>query len=149
MSLGKLKVYSQCLLALSAGILLTEVSAAAKEKHLLYVAEPGIRNYLEYGGIGVIVYDIDNGYRFVKRIHTWDIASGEKPENVKGVAANAKTGKLYVSTINRIIAIDLVTDKKVWDKSYEGGCDRMALSPDGKIMYVPLLKVRSGTFWMR
>ena len=32
------------------------------------------------------------------------------------------------------------TDKVVWDKKYEGGCDRMALSPDGKIMYVPSLE---------
>jgi DNA-binding beta-propeller fold protein YncE len=144
MSLGKFRIYLQCLLALSAGILLTGERAAAKEKHLLYVAEPGIRNYLEYGGIGVIVYDIDNGYRFVKRIPTWEIPAGQKPENVKGVAGNAKTGKLYVSTINRIIAIDLLTEKKVWDKSYEGGCDRMALSPDGKIMYVPSFE---GPFW--
>ena len=25
----------------------------------------------------------------------------------------------------------------LWDKTYEGGCDRMAISPDGKILYVP------------
>src|SRR5262245_66187194 len=31
--------------------------AAAAERRLLYVAEPGIRNYVRYGGIGVLVYD--------------------------------------------------------------------------------------------
>ena len=31
------------------------------ERKLLYVAEPGIRNYLEYGGHGVLVFDIDHG----------------------------------------------------------------------------------------
>ena len=38
--------------------------------HFLYVAEPGVRNYVEYGGVGVLVYDIDAGYRFVRRIPT-------------------------------------------------------------------------------
>ncbi len=36
----------------------------------LYVAEPGIRNYLEYGGHGLLVYDIDHGHRLIKRIPT-------------------------------------------------------------------------------
>ena len=36
----------------------------------LYVAVPGIRNYLEYGGHGLLVFDIDHGHRFVKRIPT-------------------------------------------------------------------------------
>ena len=36
----------------------------------LYVAVPGIRNYLEYGGHGLLVYDIDHGHRLIKRIPT-------------------------------------------------------------------------------
>jgi hypothetical protein len=109
----------------------------AQEKHLLYVAVPGVRNYVEYGGVGVLVFDIDQGHRFVKRIPTWAVPPGEAPENVKGVAANAQTGRLYVSTLKRIAAIDLATEKVVWDKAYDGGCDRMALSPDGKLLYIP------------
>jgi len=31
----------------------------------LYVAAPGIRDYLEFGGHGVLVFDIDHGHRFV------------------------------------------------------------------------------------
>src|SRR6266850_1962685 len=123
-----------CLLAVIAAMM---QPVSAKEKHLLYVAEPGIRNYVDYGGVGVLVFDIDNGYKFVKRIPTWDVPPGKEPENVKGVAAHAKTGRLYVSTLARMAAIDLVTEKIVWDKAFEGGCDRMALSPDGKILYVP------------
>jgi DNA-binding beta-propeller fold protein YncE len=111
-----------------------------KEKHLLYVASPGIRNYEEYGGVGILVYDIDNGYRFVKRIPTWEVPAGQKSENVKGIVASAKTGRVYVSTINRMMALDAVTGRKLWDKTYEGGCDRMALSPDGKLLYVPQLE---------
>ncbi|HET8546899.1 MAG TPA: hypothetical protein VFL57_02805 [Bryobacteraceae bacterium] len=108
-----------------------------KEKHLLYVASPGIRNYEEYGGVGILVYDIDDGYRFVKRIPTWEVPAGQKPENVKGIAASARTGRVYVTTINRMLALDAVTGRKLWDKTYEGGCDRMAISPDGKLLYVP------------
>jgi hypothetical protein len=118
-------------------LMLAGQNAFARQRHYLYVAEPGIRNYVDYGGIGVVVFDIDNGFKFVKRIPTWTVAPGKEPENVKGIAANATTGMLYVSTIARMAAINLVTEKIVWDKTFEGGCDRMALSPDGKILYVP------------
>src|SRR5205807_7449534 len=77
------------------------------EQHRLYVAVPGIRNDLQYGGIGILVYDIDAGYKFIRRIPTWNVPPGEAAENVKGVAASAKTGKLYVSTIKRVACFDL------------------------------------------
>jgi DNA-binding beta-propeller fold protein YncE len=121
-------------------ILISVGVAAAAEQHLLYVASPGIRNYVEYGGVGILVFDIDNGFKFVRRIPTWSVPEGQKPENVKGIAASAKTGRVYVTSLNRMIAIDAVSGKKIWDKSYEGGCDRMAISPDGKILYVPQLE---------
>ncbi len=59
------------------------------ERHFLYVAEPGIRNYVEYGGVGVLVFDMDRGYRFVRRIPTFEVAPGKEPDNVKGIAAHA------------------------------------------------------------
>ena len=117
---------------------------AAAERHLLYIAEPGIRNYVDYGGVGVLVYDIGASYKFVKRIPTWDVPAGQEPENVKGVAASAKTGRLFVTTIKRVCAIDLLTEKMVWDVAPEGGCDRLAVSPDGTTLYVPLLE---GPYW--
>jgi DNA-binding beta-propeller fold protein YncE len=125
---------------LFAGIL----AARGSEHRYLYVAEPGIRNYVEYGGVGVLVFDIDNGYRFVKRIPTWDVPTGKEPENVKGIAASAATGKLYVTTVNRMGCFDIASGRKVWDRAYEGGCDRMAISPDGAALYVPSLE---GAFW--
>ena len=117
---------------------------AAAEQHLLYVASPGVRNYVEYGGVGVLVFDVDKGYKFVRRIQTWSIPDGSKPENVKGIAASATTGRVYVTSLNRMIAIDAVSGEELWDKTYEGGCDRMAISPDGKTLYVPQLE---GTAW--
>ena len=121
-------------------VLLAAIAASAAptgEHHYLYVAEPGIRNYVDYGGIGVLVFDIDKGYKFVKRIPTWETPAGKAPENVKGIAASAVTGRLYITTFNRMAALDINTGRKLWDRAYEAGCDRMAISPDGKILYVP------------
>lgn len=142
MKLRMLAVALSCLPLLF--VIQSPAGSADSESHFLYVAVPGIRNYLEYGGIGVLVYDIDNGHKFVKRIPTWDLTQGTEPENVKGIAASAKTAKLYVSTTKRLGCFDLITEKKVWERTYEGGCDRMAISPDGRVLYVPSLE---GPHW--
>jgi len=134
-----------CLLLVACTVAPVNRSAAATTRHFLYVASPGIRNYVEFGGVGILVYDIDAGYKFVKRIPTWDVPAGTEADNVKGVVANAQTARIYVSTTKRIAAIDLLTEKKVWDKEFEGGTDRMALSPDGKTMYVPSFE---GPHWL-
>lgn len=106
----------------------------------MYVAVPGIRNYLEYGGHGLLVFDIDNGHQFVKRIPTAGLDDEGRPLNVKGICANAETGRLYISTLFTLIALDLKSEEVLWEKRYEGGCDRMALSPDGRTMYLPSLE---------
>src|ERR1041385_8717578 len=120
------------------------IPASAADQHLLYVANPGTRNYVQYGGVRVTGFDIDNGYKFVRRIPTWNVPEGKEPENVKGIAASGQTGHIFVSSLNRIIAVDAVSGKKLWDKAYEGGCDRLAISPDGRILYVPQLE---GPLW--
>ena len=112
----------------------------AEPKRLLYVATPGVRNYLEYGGHGLLVYDIDDGHKLLKRIPTAGLAPDGKPSNVKGVCASAKTGRIYISTLDKLQCLDLVTEKLVWEKSYEGGCDRMSMTPDGKVIYLPSLE---------
>ncbi|MHB8500151.1 MAG: YncE family protein [Candidatus Acidiferrales bacterium] len=131
--------------ALALFLSLSSVPAAQHEAHRLYVAVPGIRNYLQYGGVGILVYDMDAGYKLIKRIPTWDVPSGQSAENVKGIAASAKSGKLYVSTIKRVACFDLITEKKVWEKEYDGGADRLAISPDGELLYVPSLE---GPHWL-
>lgn len=112
-------------------------ATGAKERSFLYAAVPGIRNYVEFGGIGLLVFDREDGYKLVKRIPTWAVEAGAAPENVKGIAANGKDGRVYITTIKRIAAFDVVNEKKVWESTPEGGCDRMAISPDGTLLYVP------------
>lgn len=104
-------------------------------KKYLYVAEPGIRNYLEYGGHGILVYDIENDYKLVKRIPTGSFDEKGQPSNVKGICVSLATQCVYVSTIKSLMCISLKTDKLIWEKAYEKGCDRMAISPDGLTIF--------------
>jgi DNA-binding beta-propeller fold protein YncE len=112
-------------------------SRSSAERHYLYVASPGTRNYVEYGGVGLLVFDIDHGYEFVRRIPTWTTPEGKPAENVKGIAASAATGRVYVTSLTHVIAIDAVTGATIWNREYEGGTDRLAISPDGKTLWVP------------
>jgi len=111
--------------------------AQAAERRLLYVAVPGIRNYLEYGGHGLLVFDIDDGHRFVKRIPTGGLNDDGSPINVKGICASAETKLIHISTIKTLMCLDLVSEELLWERAYDKGCDRMALSPDGTIIYQP------------
>ena len=104
---------------------------------MLYVATPGIRNYLEYGGHGLLVYDIDAGHKLLKRIPTAGLDDNGKPRNVKGICASVPLKRIFISTPKTMMAVDLLSEKVLWEKEYEGGCDRMAISPDGKTIYVP------------
>jgi hypothetical protein len=119
-------------------------TAQATERKLLYVAAPGVRNYLEYGGHGILVFDIENGHRFLKRIKTAGLNDSGEPLNVKGVCVSVSLKRIYVSTTRTVTCLDLVTEKILWEKPYPGGCDRMAMSPDGKMMYVPSFE---GAHW--
>jgi DNA-binding beta-propeller fold protein YncE len=135
-----LKLFRLCSwVALSAMVAAMSAARAAtpQEGRFLYVATPGVRDYLEYGGHGVLVYDIDHGHRLVRRIASAGVDEKGKPINVKGICASAVTGRLYVSTLRTLMCFDLLTDKLLWEKAYEGGCDRMSITPDGKTIYVP------------
>jgi DNA-binding beta-propeller fold protein YncE len=113
------------------------------EQHLLYVAAPGIRNDLQYGGAGILVFDIDHGHTFVKQIEP--AASRQpKPEAIKGICANAATQRLYLSTPTKLYCLDLRTNQPVWERAPRGGCDRMSMTPDGRQLFVPSLE---GPHW--
>src|SRR6516225_891158 len=86
--------------------------------HYLYVATPGIRNYLEYGGHGLLVFDMDNNFKFIRRIPTGGLDKTGQPTNVKGICANAARHRIYISTLESLTCIDLLTEKIVWEKPY-------------------------------
>jgi len=115
-------------------------SAGDEVRHFLYVATPGIRNYLEYGGHGILVFDMDEQHRFVRRIPLGGLNEEGKPLNVKGICASAQTNRVWVSTIRTLMCLDLTTDALLWERSYDGGCDRMSVTPDGRVIYLPSLE---------
>jgi DNA-binding beta-propeller fold protein YncE len=123
------------ILTLSSG--LTPGSTSKKPHRYLYVAVPGIRNYLEYGGHGLLVFDIDNGHQFIKRISCQGSAPDGTPSNIKGIDVSLVTQCVYISTIHTLQCIDLKTEKIIWERKFEKGCDRLSVSPDGKEIYVP------------
>lgn len=114
------------------------------DRRFLYVAVPGVRDYLEYGGHGLIVFDIDNDHRFVKRIPTAGLSESGRPLNVKGICGCAETGRLYISTIKQMMCLDVASEKILWQCRYDAGCDRMSITPDGKTLYLPSLE---GPHW--
>jgi len=94
----------------------------------------------------ISVYDIDRAHARVKVIRTVpDI------DDVKGVAASAATGKLYVSYRNRsgagmIYCLDLYSDQVLWNKAIDPGVDRLFLNPDGLLLYVPTFEGGAADF---
>ena len=68
---------------------------------------------------GIFVFDIDDGHRLVRRI--------EIPfkEGLRGLCGNLKRHAVYYSsTSRRLGAFDLETEKILWDRQYDLGCDR-------------------------
>jgi hypothetical protein len=118
-------------------LVLASTALSAETKRLLYVATPGIRNYLDYGGHGLLVYDMDQGHKLLKRIPTTGLDENGKPRNVKGICASVPLQRVFISTPKTMMAVDLISEKVLWEKTYDGGCDRMAISPDGKTIYAP------------
>ena len=88
------------------------------------------------------VYDIDRGHTLVKMVALPDRFD---VNGLRGVAADAASRRLYVSFLGAdetdgvgyLIAYDLVADKVLWRRSYEPSIDSMALTPDGRKMYMP------------
>src|ERR1700682_6170713 len=111
----------------------TLASGQSPTKRYLYMSTPDAAQSNYRSGQGILVFDIDQGHKFVRRI---DIPSFQ--EGLRGFTGNLKTHRAYFSTSNRRVgAFDLETEKIVWDKTYEAGADRSSVTLDGKKMYVP------------
>ncbi len=109
-----------------------------RARHLIYVTLPGSLERPAYlNGVGIVVLDANDNYRFVKRIPTWEYAGSMSPEQVSGVAASPVTNLIYVAARGRIAAIDLGTDRMAWSTELDGKCcERPQVTPDGKTIVV-------------
>jgi hypothetical protein len=106
---------------------------ATGEKRYLYMSTPDGAQQEGRSGNGILVFDVDAGHTFVKRIEVPVFKEG-----LRGFTGNAKTHSVYYSTTNRRLgAFDVETEKVVWEKTYDAGCDRSSITPDGKKIYVP------------
>jgi hypothetical protein len=85
----------------------------------------------------VSVYDIEAGHRLVKTIQTVPGIA-----DVKGVVVSPVTGKLYVAYLDgegegKIYCLDVYDDTILWNRVISPGVDRLAIKPDGRLLYVP------------
>ena len=130
--------YVQLLLIVILVLICAPRLPAQPEQRYLYVALPGSDDADPDRSVRILVFDIANAHRFVRRIPVWPASRGEDAEVVRGTVASVRAGRLYISTTRRLAAIDLKTDAVVWERSYEAQCcDRMAVSPDGQTIYAP------------
>ncbi len=105
-------------------------------------ADSGLKRYLYLStpdaaqkggaGTGILVFDIANGHRFVRRIAV------PFKEGLRGFCGNVATHAVYYSsTASRLGAFDLESEKVLWERTYEAGGDRACITPDGRKLYVP------------
>jgi DNA-binding beta-propeller fold protein YncE len=85
----------------------------------------------------ISVYDIAAEHRLIKTIHTVPAVG-----DVRGVAASAVTGKLYVAYIDvsgtgMVYCLNVYNDTILWNRPIDPGVDRLAINPDGRLLYVP------------
>ncbi len=111
---------------------ISTTSSRAERKRYLYMSTPDA-SQAGGSGNGILVYDIDQGHKLVRRI---DIPF---KEGLRGFCGSVKNHAVYYSsTARRLGAFDLETEKILWEKQYdEMGCDRACATMDGSKLYVP------------
>lgn len=120
---------------------LARAGAPPARSRYLYAVNQSLANR---GSISV--YDIDHGHRLVKTIRTV-----ENVHDVKGVAVSGISGRLYIAyrTVSGsgpsaslrfpayICCLNLYDDRVLWNKVIRPDVDRLVVSPDGRLLYVP------------
>jgi DNA-binding beta-propeller fold protein YncE len=110
----------------------------------------GVQHYeYVFPANAIDVYDMDNAQKLVKTI------SLPQATDIRGAVASPATHMLYVSYggdggVNgggSILELDLLHDQVIWTRSYPEGVDSMAISPDGKTIYLPVGEASSASTW--
>ncbi len=108
-------------------------STSAEVRRYLYCSTPDGAQREGKSGAGILVFDIDNGHKFVRRIEIPDMKEG-----VRGFTGCTATKRLYFGTTNRRMGcFDIESGKVIWNRTYDRGCDRSCITPDGKTIYAP------------
>ena len=101
---------------------------STKTGHFEYVLADG----------ALYVYSIDHGNSLVQTVSLPWIGSA-----IHGVVASPRTGRLYVAYGQQkppggsLLAYDLRTGRALWHRTYSFGIDSMAISPNGRWIYMP------------
>ncbi|MEX2216849.1 MAG: hypothetical protein WD768_22240 [Phycisphaeraceae bacterium] len=99
----------------------------------LYASSPDGAQADGRSGTGILIFDIDHDHKFVRRI---DVPIFK--EGIRGFTGNAANHCVYYSTTNRRLGcFDVESEKVIWDRQYDAGCDRSSITPDGKKIYAP------------
>jgi DNA-binding beta-propeller fold protein YncE len=99
---------------------------------------PGSHRYA-YAAVddgSIHVYDIDHGHREVA-----SFVVGRDVIDMRGACASAATGVLYLAhqraESGYVIAVDLRSQRLVWNNAYRPNVDRLACAAGGRKLYVP------------
>ncbi len=95
------------------------------------------------------VYDMDRGHQLVKNVNI------PQARGIRGTIASAATHMLYISYggdgggngNGSLLKLDLLTDQVVWTHDYSHGIDSMAITPDGRTIYMPSGELSSDGNW--
>jgi DNA-binding beta-propeller fold protein YncE len=115
---------------------------------VLFVAAPHTAgHHLEAGRYlyvfpdrGLDVYDIAAHHRLVLHVNL------PQAHALRGVAAAISTHRLFLSVGGNggangngsVVAIDLLTNRVVWQRRYDSGTDGLAVTPNGARLYIPV-----------
>jgi DNA-binding beta-propeller fold protein YncE len=97
----------------------------------------------------IYVYDMDRRQRLVERVNL------PAAKGIRGVAASPSTHILYVSYggdgggngSGSLLAYDLLARRVLWTRHYDTGIDSMAISPDGRLIYMPSGELDASGVW--
>jgi hypothetical protein len=99
----------------------------------LYAATPDGAQPELSSGTGILVFDIDDGFKLVRRIEGMRLTGG-----VRGLTGTMESHSLFYSTTDRRMGcLDLETGKVAWECQFTGGCDRSSAMPDARKIFAP------------
>lgn len=125
------------LLPLLLAMLASTHAADASLKRYLYMSTPDA-SQKGGSGTGILVFDIDDGHKLVRRI-----PAPFPTEGLRGFCVSLVRHTAYFTTTSgKLGAFDLEAEKVLWQQQFTRGCDRGCITPDGKKLYVP-----TGWWW--